>query len=57
MHVMGVGTVADPTGARPGQVSGVIAGTATMIDGSAGDGIGTKTGTTIATGVATGRHS
>ena len=55
MHVMGVGTVVDPTGARLGQVSGVIAATATTIAGSAEDAIGTKTGTTTATGVATGR--
>ena len=52
---MGVGTVADRTGARPGQVSGAIAATATTIAGNAGDAIGTRIGTTIATGVVTGR--
>ena len=55
MHVMGVGTVADPTGARLLQVSGVIATIATPIAGNAGVRVVTKIGTTIATGVVTGR--
>ena len=55
MHAMGVGTVVDPTGARLIQATGVIVATATPIAGNAGDVIVTTIGTTIATGVTSGR--
>ena len=52
---MGVGTVVDPTGAQLLPASDAIAATATTIAGNAVAGIGTRIGTTIATGVVTGR--
>ena len=55
MHVMGVGTVVDLTGARFSQTTDAIEIIETPIAGNAGDGIVTATGTTIATGVAAAR--
>src|SRR5689334_17933787 len=55
MHVMGVGTVADPAAARFLQTSDAIAAIATPNAGNVAGGIGTTTGTTRATGVAAAR--
>src|SRR5689334_4883721 len=55
MHVMGVGTVADPTGARLLRTSDVTDATAIPIAGNAADGVVTVTTTTIATGDVTGK--
>ena len=56
MHVMGVGTVVDRTGAQVLRTSSdVIAATTTPIAGNVADGVVIVTTTTIATGVIAGK--